>query len=64
MPLMNILVTGASGFVGRGVVAELQKRGHTVVAASREGGDVSGARGLKMDVGDLGSVAARRRQCI
>ncbi|ULH16345.1 complex I NDUFA9 subunit family protein [Deinococcus sp. KNUC1210] len=53
---MNILVTGASGFVGRGVVAELTKRGHTVLAASREGQDVGAARGLKMDVGDLGSV--------
>lgn len=28
---MNILVTGAGGYVGRGVTAELLRRGHTVV---------------------------------
>lgn len=53
---MNILVTGASGFVGRGVVAELMGRGHTVMAVSRTGKDIGGARGIAADVTDLGSV--------
>jgi len=33
---MNILVTGASGFVGRHVVGELLNRGHTVTAVARD----------------------------
>ena len=28
---MNILVTGAGGYVGRGVTAELIRKGHTVI---------------------------------
>ncbi|WP_424951732.1 complex I NDUFA9 subunit family protein [Deinococcus sp.] len=53
---MNILMTGASGFVGRGVVAELVRRGHAVFAVSRQGKDVAGATGIAADVTDLGSV--------
>jgi len=53
---MNILVTGASGFVGRAVVAELLKRGHVVYAVSRDGKNVEGARPLAADVTDLGSA--------
>jgi nucleoside-diphosphate-sugar epimerase len=33
---MKILVTGASGFIGNYVVAELLKHGHTVIATSRD----------------------------
>ena len=32
---MKILVTGASGFVGRGVLVTLRDRSHEVIAASR-----------------------------
>lgn len=53
---MNILVTGASGFVGRSVVAELLRRGHTVQAVSRQGNPIGGAVGIAADVTDLGSV--------
>jgi uncharacterized protein YbjT (DUF2867 family) len=53
---MNILMTGASGFVGRAVVQELLRRGHTVLAGSRRGTDLPGAPGLKLDVTDPGSV--------
>lgn len=35
---MNVLVTGAGGFVGRHVVAELSRRGHTVIAMVRPSG--------------------------
>jgi uncharacterized protein YbjT (DUF2867 family) len=53
---MNILVTGASGFVGRAVVTELLARGHKVFAVSRGGNPVGQAAGIAADVTDLGSV--------
>ena len=50
---MKVLVTGANGFVGRALVAQLIGRGRTVVAAvRRESHDLpSGA--LRIPVGDL-----------
>ncbi|MBB5232595.1 complex I NDUFA9 subunit family protein [Deinococcus budaensis] len=53
---MNILVTGATGFVGRAVVQELLRQGHTVFAGSRRGEGLPGARGLSLDVTDPASV--------
>ena len=38
---MKILVTGANGFLGRGIVDEIIKTGHTVVAAGFETDKVS-----------------------
>ncbi len=38
MPAMNVLMTGASGFVGTRLGALLRERGHTVLAVSRGAG--------------------------
>jgi uncharacterized protein (TIGR01777 family) len=48
---MKILVTGATGFIGRHLVAEAKKRGHAVVAASRD------AAAAKAALGDVDVVA-------
>lgn len=48
---MRIVVTGGTGFVGRSVVAELRRRGHDAVAASRHGE-------VRVDVGEPQSLRA------
>lgn len=44
---MKVLVTGATGFVGRRVVQDLLATGHQVYAGSRGGKEVPGATGAK-----------------
>jgi NAD(P)-dependent dehydrogenase (short-subunit alcohol dehydrogenase family) len=48
---MKVLVVGASGTIGKAVVAELSRR-HEIVAAGRSSGDV------RVDISDIGSVRA------
>ncbi|HEX6838057.1 MAG TPA: short chain dehydrogenase [Polyangia bacterium] len=48
---MKILVIGATGTIGAAVAAALRERGHTVVAASRQGG-------VRVDIDDPASVRA------
>lgn len=45
---MRVLVTGANGFVGRPLCAELNKRGQTVIAALRSLSSVAGASEVKI----------------
>ena len=52
----RILVTGASGFVGRAVVAELTRRGYEVFAGSRQGRGVGQGIGIRLDVTNEKSV--------
>jgi nucleoside-diphosphate-sugar epimerase len=51
-----VLLTGATGLIGRQVVVPLQARGFRVVAASRSGGAVAGGEGLALDILDRDSV--------
>lgn len=58
---LRVLVSGASGFVGKAVVAELLRQGHTVFAGSRRGEAVGTAQsrqaqGIKLDVTDATSA--------
>lgn len=55
--ISRVLVTGASGFVGRAVVNELTRRGYDVFAGSRSGRGVGRGVGVKCDVTKAKSVA-------
>lgn len=51
---MRVLVTGATGLVGKELVTHLRQRGHTVVEASRQGGGAGEGERLVWDaVGPL-----------
>lgn len=55
---MRALVTGASGFVGRHLVAHLHAAGDQVIAADRTpGADASAVRHIALDVTDADAVA-------
>jgi UDP-glucose 4-epimerase len=56
----RVLVTGAAGFIGRGVVAALRERGVAVTAVDREPPDASWDEGVQVVTGDL----AEQETCI
>ncbi len=55
---MTILLTGASGFIGRCVLRALLRDGRDVVAVSRRPPDVAGARWIDADLLQPGAAAA------
>jgi nucleoside-diphosphate-sugar epimerase len=55
---MRVLVTGASGFIGTALCAELQHRGHDVTAlVRRPGSQPAGTRALACDLSDGRALA-------
>lgn len=55
--MTRVLVTGATGLIGRASVAALQASGAEVLALSRSGADVAGATGLACDLTDPDQTA-------
>ena len=59
---MRILVTGANGFIGRAVCADLVRRGHEVVAAVRRADSARGIVSARaVAVGDIGPTTDWRQ---
>lgn len=50
---MRVLVTGATGFIGRHVVAELRERGADIVALARASSNTAGLGDVEIAVGDM-----------
>jgi nucleoside-diphosphate-sugar epimerase len=66
---MRVLVTGASGFVGRATCDELRSRGHDVVAlVRRPGSEPEGTEAVHGDIASgeslTGAVAQARPDCV
>lgn len=64
---MKVFITGASGYLGRAVVTELVKHGHSVVGLTRTSeGEAQlsalGATALRGDIKDLALLSATARQ--
>ncbi len=56
---MNIMLTGASGFIGTHVMRELCQCGHRIIALSRKGQkDVSGVRWIRGSLNDWDKLAS------
>ncbi|MFM7201880.1 MAG: NAD-dependent epimerase/dehydratase family protein [Myxococcota bacterium] len=65
---MNVMITGATGFIGSWVVRELVSRGHTVRALVRKTASLANLEGLTLervegDVTDRASVARALEGC-
>jgi len=58
---MRVAVTGATGFTGRRVVAELLRRGHDVTAFVRPPAADRAAPGVRVVEGDLADASALKR---
>jgi len=62
-PGVQIAVAGATGFVGRALVVRLVGDGHEVVALSRRGTALPGARSVAVDVGDEAAMTDALTGC-
>src|SRR5688572_15902926 len=60
---MRIAIAGASGFVGRALVARLVREGHDVVALGRRAPDLPGATSRAVDVSDADAVVDALTGC-
>ncbi|MFH0816614.1 MAG: NAD(P)-dependent oxidoreductase [Methanobacteriota archaeon] len=52
----TILVTGATGFIGRELMEVLKERGQKVVGISRGGGSVAGQKAHAVDISDIAAL--------
>ena len=55
---MKVLVTGASGFIGRPLVRRLLARGHVVRALVRRAGEATSLAGGEIEIGDMRDAGA------
>ena len=55
---MKVLVTGASGFIGRPLVSLLTARGHSVRGMVRRAAEAQEISGIEIEVGDVRDAGA------